>query len=45
MPTRPMPEALDAHDGVARAIADKDPREARRYMEILVDEVRSALEQ
>lgn len=45
MPTRPMPEALDAHDGVARAIADKDPREARRYMEILVDEVRSALEE
>ncbi|WP_345941397.1 FCD domain-containing protein [Nesterenkonia sp. E16_10] len=45
MPTRPMPEALDAHDGVARAIADQDPREARRYMEVLVAEVRSALEE
>nr|WP_255316528.1 FCD domain-containing protein [Nesterenkonia sp. Act20] len=45
MPTRPMPEALDAHEGVARAIADQDPEAARRQMEILVDEVRSALEQ
>lgn len=45
MPTRPMPEALDAHEGVARAIADQDPEAARRQMEILVGEVRSALEQ
>jgi len=45
MPTRPMPEALDAHDGVARAIAEQNPFEARRHMEILVDEVRSALEE
>ncbi|GAA1143652.1 FadR/GntR family transcriptional regulator [Nesterenkonia lutea] len=45
MPTRPMPEALDAHERVARAIAEQDSKAARGQMEILVGEVRSALEQ
>lgn len=44
MTTTPMPEALSAHDEVARAIARQDPGAARRQMQFLVDEVRAALE-
>ncbi|WP_238385058.1 FadR/GntR family transcriptional regulator [Nesterenkonia muleiensis] len=44
MPATPMPEALDAHDEVARAIARQDPGLARSQMQFLVDEVRAALE-
>lgn len=45
MPERPKPEALDAHDAVARGVAQQDVRTARVNMQFLVDEVRSALEE
>lgn len=45
MPERPKPEALDAHDAVARGIAEQDTRTARENMQLLVDEVRRALEE
>lgn len=45
MPSRPKPEALDAHDAVARGIAEQDIRTARVNMQFLVDEVRAALEE
>ncbi|WP_223881110.1 FadR/GntR family transcriptional regulator [Nesterenkonia ebinurensis] len=44
MPATPMPEALDAHDAVAHAIAHQYPDAARKQMQFLVDEVRAALE-
>ncbi len=45
MPERPKPEALDAHDAVARGVAQQDLRTARVNMQLLVDEVRAALEE
>lgn len=45
MPSRPKAEALDAHDAVARGIAEQDIRTARVNMQFLVDEVRTALEE
>ncbi|GAA1817604.1 FadR/GntR family transcriptional regulator [Nesterenkonia flava] len=45
MPETPMPEALDAHDAVAEAVAHQQPDRARAHMQFLVDEVRAALEE
>ena len=45
MPERPKPEALDAHEAVARGVAEQDTRTARENMQLLVDEVRRALEE
>ena len=45
MPERPKPEALDAHEAVARGVAEQDARTARENMQLLVDEVRRALEE
>lgn len=43
MPRHPQPEALDAHEQVARCVAERDPAGARAHMQLLVDEVRRAL--
>lgn len=43
MPARPVDEALAAHEAVADAVAQNNPAEARHHMQLLVDEVRSAL--
>ncbi|ARU51039.1 GntR family transcriptional regulator [Cellulosimicrobium cellulans] len=43
MPASPVPEALDQHEAVARAVADGDPRAAEAAMAAIVGEVRAAL--
>lgn len=43
MPASPVPEALDQHEAVARAVADADPEAAEAAMAAIVGEVRSAL--
>ncbi|TWH32123.1 Transcriptional regulators [Isoptericola variabilis J7] len=43
MPASPVPEALDQHEQVARAIADRDPVAAEAAMAAIVGEVRRAL--
>ncbi|MGW6228398.1 FadR/GntR family transcriptional regulator [Cellulosimicrobium cellulans] len=43
MPASPLPEALDQHEAVARAVADGDPRAAEAAMAAIVGEVRAAL--
>lgn len=44
MPTRPRPEALDAHDAVAAAVARRDPVAAERAMAVITTEIRTALD-
>ena len=43
MPASPVPEALDQHEAVARAVADGDPEAAEAAMAAVVGEVRRAL--
>ncbi|WP_454730053.1 FadR/GntR family transcriptional regulator [Cellulosimicrobium protaetiae] len=43
MPASPVPEALDQHEAVARAVADGDARAAEAAMAAIVGEVRAAL--
>lgn len=43
MPASPVPEALDQHEAVARAVADADAEAAEAAMAAIVGEVRSAL--
>ncbi|MBD8079903.1 FadR/GntR family transcriptional regulator [Cellulosimicrobium arenosum] len=43
MPASPVPEALDQHEAVARAVADADPEAAEAAMSSIVGEVRRAL--
>lgn len=43
MPASPVPEALDQHEAVARAVADSDARAAEAAMAAIVGEVRAAL--
>lgn len=43
MPASPVPEALDQHEAVARAVAGGDPRAAEAAMAAIVGEVRTAL--
>lgn len=43
MPSRPRPEALDAHDAVAEAVRDRDPEAAERAMSVITNEIRAAL--
>lgn len=43
MPPSPVPEALEAHEAVARAVADGDPAAAEAAMSAIVGEVRSSL--
>ncbi|MBD5785118.1 FadR family transcriptional regulator [Cellulosimicrobium terreum] len=43
MPASPVPEALDQHEAVARAVAAADPEAAEAAMASLVGEVRRAL--
>ncbi len=43
MPAHPVPAALDAHEGAARAVRDHDPVAAERWMRELVTEVRAAI--
>ncbi|QAY64096.1 FadR family transcriptional regulator [Xylanimonas allomyrinae] len=43
MPASPVPAALDAHEAVARAVADGDSDAAQRAMATIVDEVQDAL--
>ncbi|MCA5892602.1 FCD domain-containing protein [Isoptericola sp. NEAU-Y5] len=43
MPPAPVPEALDQHEKVARAVADGDPGRAEATMSALVGEVRRTL--
>lgn len=43
MPASPVPEALDQHEAVARAVATGDPAAAEAAMSAIVGEVRSAL--
>lgn len=43
MPHRPVPEALGAHEAVARAVADGRPAEAEAAMRELLAEVRAAM--
>ncbi len=43
MPASPVPEALDQHEAVARAVADGDPEAAEAAMAAIVGEVRTAL--
>ena len=43
MPASPVPEALDQHEAVARAVADADAEAAEASMAAIVGEVRSAL--
>ncbi|WP_448058471.1 FadR/GntR family transcriptional regulator [Cellulomonas hominis] len=43
MPHHPRPEALDAHDAVARAVLARDEAGAEQAMARIVDEVRHAL--
>ncbi|MGF0115862.1 FadR/GntR family transcriptional regulator [Promicromonospora sp. Marseille-Q5078] len=43
MPASPVPEALDQHEAVARAVADGDPDAAEAAMSAIVGEVRRAL--
>ena len=42
-PMKPKPDALDAHDAVADAIAKGEPERARSAMLDIVDEVARAL--
>ena len=44
MPFHPREEALAEHEAVAAAVADADGPGAERHMQVLVDEVRAALE-
>ena len=44
MPFHPREEALAEHEAVAVAVADADGPGAERHMQVLVDEVRAALE-
>lgn len=44
MPFHPRAKALDEHDAVAAAVAASDGVAAERHMQVLVDEVRAALE-
>lgn len=44
MPTSPVPEALDQHEAVARAVAAGDPVAAETAMAAIVGEVRRALQ-
>lgn len=44
MSRTPAPEALDAHEDVARAVRDGDPEAAERAMFVITAEVRSALD-
>ncbi|GAA1974108.1 FCD domain-containing protein [Isoptericola halotolerans] len=44
MPAAPVPEALDQHEAVARAVADSDAAAAEAAMSALVGEVRTALD-
>ncbi len=44
MPASPVPEALDQHEAVARAVADGDPEAAEAAMAAIVGEVRTALD-
>lgn len=44
MPFHPRPEALAEHEAVADAVARQDPEAAERHMQVLVDEVRRALD-
>jgi DNA-binding FadR family transcriptional regulator len=43
MPSRPRPEALDAHDAVAAAVRSRDPEGAERAMTVITSEIRAAL--
>lgn len=43
MPSRPRPEALDAHDAVAAAVAGRRPEAAERAMTLITTEIRTAL--
>ena len=43
MPASPVPEALDQHEAVARAVADGDAHAAEAAMSAIVGEVRRAL--
>lgn len=43
MPSQPVPEALDAHEGVAAAVADGRARDAEDTMRALLGEVRDAM--
>lgn len=43
MPASPVPEALDQHEAVARAVADGSPQAAEAAMAAIVGEVRGAL--
>ena len=44
MPFHPRAKALDEHDAVAAAVAAADGPGAEAHMQVLVDEVRAALE-
>lgn len=44
MPAHPRPEALDAHDAVARAVAQRAPESAERAMTVITTEIRTALD-
>lgn len=44
MPFKPREKALAEHEAVAEAVASGDPARAERHMQVLVDEVRAALE-
>ncbi|MBG6084740.1 FadR/GntR family transcriptional regulator [Zhihengliuella flava] len=44
MPFHPRPEALAEHEAVADAVARRDSHAAERHMQVLVDEVRRALD-
>lgn len=43
MPAQPQPEALDGHEAVAQAVFRGDPAAARAAMQLILDEVRSAV--
>lgn len=43
MPSRPRPQALDAHDAVADAVQARDPEAAERAMTVITTEIRAAL--
>jgi DNA-binding FadR family transcriptional regulator len=43
MPSRPRAEALDAHDAVAAAVAERSPAAAERAMTLITTEIRTAL--